>query len=67
MKKRDLYKLEFVEHTNNECIQVIRLDNNYGVQGYVYKNGKVNIKYPPYSIPNYIVKECMLMFTSEIN
>lgn len=62
MKNRNLYKLEFVENTNNECIQVIRIDNNYGVQGYVYKDGRVNKVYTPYTIPKYITKECREMF-----
>jgi len=62
MKNRNLYKLEFVENTNKECIQVIRADNNYGVQGYVYKNGGMKKVYTPYSIPKYIYNECMQMF-----
>ena len=62
MKKRDLYKLEFVEKTDNKCIAVIRTDNNYGVQGYVYSNGRINKVYTPYTIPYYIVEECMIMF-----
>jgi len=59
MKNRNLYRLEFID---KECIQVIRVDNNYGVQGYVYKDGRIRKAYTPYSIPNYIVAECMDMF-----
>ena len=62
MKKRELYKLEFVEKTDNKCIAVIRTDNNYGTQGYVYSDGTIKKVYTPYAIPNYIVDECMSMF-----
>lgn len=62
MKKRKLYKLEFVENTNKQCIAVIRTDNNYGLQGYVYYNGNINYRHYPYTIPSYIVEECMDMF-----
>jgi len=65
MAKRNLYKLEFTSNTNKDCIQVIRTDNNYGVQGYVYKNGTIIKRYTPYAMPNYIIKECMSMFASE--
>ena len=62
MRKRELYKLEFVKNTENKCIAVIRKDKNYGLQGYVYSNGKIRKKYTPYSIPKYIVNECIRMF-----
>jgi hypothetical protein len=62
MKKRHLYKLQFCENTNNKCITVTRTDNNYGVQGYVYDDGRITKRYTPYQIPNYIVKECIQMF-----
>ena len=62
MKNRNLYELKFVEKTNNECISVVRTDGNYGLQGYVYKNGRVRKGYTPYAIPKYIVKECTYMF-----
>jgi hypothetical protein len=62
MKNRNLYKLEFVEKTDNKCIAVIRTDNNYGVQGYVCSDGAIIKRYTPYAIPNYIVEECMSMF-----
>lgn len=64
MKKRKLYKLEFVKNTDNKCIAVIRTDNNYGLQGYVYHDGRVRKDRNPYSIPNYIVEECMDMFNN---
>jgi len=62
MKKRNLYQLEFTQNTNKECITVIRTDNNYGTQGYVYKDGTIVKRYTPYQIPNYIVEECVGMF-----
>lgn len=65
MKNRNLYKLNFTDNTNKECIEVVRVDNNYGVQGYVYKDGRLIKRYTPYLIPNYIYKECMNMFKKE--
>lgn len=62
MRNRNLYKLEFVENSEPKSISVIRVDRNYGVQGYVDVQGRVFRRYPPYSIPQYIIKECMEMF-----
>lgn len=59
MKNRNLYELTLMDH--KEAVQVCRLDNNYGVQGYVFKNGTVRKSYTPYSIPQYIIKECYKM------
>lgn len=55
-KKRELYKLTKL---HKDCVEVLRKDNNYGVQGYVYKDGRISKRYPPYAIPNYIVEECL--------
>jgi len=55
MKKRYLYRIEQI----NDCCIVYRTDNNYGRQGIVYKNGSIKKEYTPYTIPNYIVKECL--------
>ena len=65
MKNRSLYKLEFVKNSDNKCICVIRTDNNYGTQGYVYSDGRVDLRYTPYQIPQYIVNECMRMFNGD--
>jgi hypothetical protein len=50
MSKRNLYQLSYIDH-ESDVIQVVRTDNNYGVQGYVYKDGRVVKRYTPYAIP----------------
>ncbi len=61
MKKRELYKLELMLDAmpDYKYVTVIRTDNNYGLQGYVYEDGKISLRHHPMTIPNYIVKECL--------
>lgn len=54
-KNRNLYKIEKCE----DCCIVYRVDNNYGRQGVVYKNGTLKREYSPGRIPNYIYNECL--------
>lgn len=65
MKKRHLYKLDFIANADNNTIEVVRTDNNYGTQGYVRRDGTVIKRYHPRQIPQYIVDECMKMFSEK--
>ena len=61
MKKRELYELKLMLDSmpDYKYVAVIRTDNNYGLQGYVYKDGRINLRHCPMTIPNYIVRECL--------
>jgi hypothetical protein len=63
---RDLYKLEL--SIDKSAVIVYRNDNNYGRQGVIFKDyhptlkrGHVRLEYTPYSIPDYILLEALLM------
>ena len=66
MKKRNLYKLELMRNNSYyKYVSVIRTDNNYGLQGYVYEDGTVRKIYTPYTIPDYIIKEALIIMQNE--